>query len=522
MDYWAKAPQPRDQLVLFSTTVDDVIPLDHPVRLLGDLLDRFDWSTWEGKYHGSRGKPPIRPRVLAGLWLYGLRRGVRSSRKLEYMAGHNVDFIWLAEGHVPDHSTLSDFRKESGKALKELFVHVLRIAMKAGLLDLVDVATDGTRVRANSNRYETWTTESVAKVIDERTAKFEQELAKVQETDRREDDLFGNTSMEKLPPELADIKTRRDVLLQIQQDLQAADEARRKEGINPARNPAQIPKHDPDSRVLPNKEGGYAPNYTPLCTTDGKNGFIVDVDVIPGNTEQAELLASMDRLEETLGQKPENCLGDGAYGTGPNINGLEQRGIAFYTNLPSPDPATNPAIRPDPTQPVPEDQRDKLPVSPQTKKLDKTCFVYDSVANVFYCPQGQPMPYDHIKNDTSRGQKVQIAVYRCHACSDCPLKSLCLSKDNKKGRTVGRDAYATQRENLAAKMREEPARKKYDQRMRIAETPFSLIKHVMGLRQFLLRGLEKVKLEWMWACAAINVDKLAQRLFKPPAKIVDA
>ena len=61
--------------------------------------------------------------------------------------------------------------------------------------------------------------------------------------------------------------------------------------------------------------------------------------------------------------------------------------------------------------------------------------------------------------------------------------------------------YAPQREQLAAKMRGDPARKKYDQRMRIAETPFALIKHVMGLRQFLLRGLTKVKTEWLWTCA---------------------
>ena len=59
-------------------------------------------------------------------------------------------------------------------------------------------------------------------------------------------------------------------------------------------------------------------------------------------------------------------------------------------------------------------------------------------------------------------------------------------------------------------MREDPAKKKYNQRMRIAETPFALIKHILGLRQFLLRGLGKVKLEWLWTCTAINLDKLAR------------
>ena len=86
------------------------------------------------------------------------------------------------------------------------------------------------------------------------------------------------------------------------------------------------------------------------------------------------------------------------------------------------------------------------------------------------------------------------------------------AKQQKRSRSAGEYTYTPQREELAAKMREEPARKKYDQRMRIAETPFGLIKHVLGLRQFLLRGLDKVKTEWRWTCTAVNLDKLVRGL----------
>ena len=524
MGYWARTPQARGQQVLFATTVDDVIPPEDPVRLFAELLDGFDWSSWEAQYHGHRGKPPIHPRVLAGLWLYGLRRGVRSSRKLEYMAGHNVDFLWLAEGHVPDHSTLSNFRLAFGDPLKELFRHVLRVAMTAGLLRLVDVATDGTRVKASNSRFETWTAEKIALVIDELTKEFEQKLAETRSNDGRDNDLFGEERTDALPPELADLQTRREKLAQIQRDLKAMDEARRKEGIDPAKNPAQIPKHDPDSRVLPNKEGGYAPNYTPICTAEGHGGFIIDADVIAINGEQRELLPSLDRVEQTLGEKPEHALADGAFATGPNIDGLEQRGIEFFTNIPTPDPATNPAVRPDPTQPVPPEQWDQLPISSQTKKLDKACFVYDEATDTFLCPQGQAMPFEETSvsrssAQLSRGEKFTWKVYRCTACDGCPLKPRCVAPSNKGGRTVSRDSYAPQREQLAAKMRGEEPRKKYDQRMRIAETPFALIKHVLGLRQFLLRGLPQVKLEWLWTCAAINLDKLARGLARLRTKL---
>jgi len=321
---------------------------------------------------------------------------------------------------------------------------------------------------------------------------------------------LGDNATDTLPPELADLKLRREKLEQIQRDLKAMDEARRKDGKDPEKNPAQIPKTDPDSRILPNKEGGYAPNYTPICTAEGHGGFLVDVDVVAGNGEQAELLPSLDRVQQTLGEKPENALADGAFATGANIEGVEQRGIAFFSNLPSPDPATNPAIRSDPAQPVPADQWDQLPINPQTKKLDKACFAYVPETDTFHCPQGHAMQFETTKSEMSRGEKVIWDVYRCGACEGCPLKSQCVAPNNKGGRTVSRDTHASRREQFAAKMREDPAKKKYDQRMRIAETPFALIKHILGLRQFLLRGLDKVKLEWLWTCTAINLDKLAR------------
>ena len=67
---------------------------------------------------------------------------------------------------------------------------------------------------------------------------------------------------------------------------------------------------------------------------------------------------------------------------------------------------------------------------------------------------------------------------------------------------------------MASKMRDPVNKKRYDQRMRIGEAPFALIKNVIGLRQFLLRGAEKVETEWQWTCLAVNFDKLVRGLMK--------
>ena len=79
MEYWAKPRMARDQMVLFSPTLDASISDDHPVRLLDELLHGLDWSAWEVEYDGRKGQPPIPPWVMAGVLLYGLMRGSAQS-----------------------------------------------------------------------------------------------------------------------------------------------------------------------------------------------------------------------------------------------------------------------------------------------------------------------------------------------------------------------------------------------------------------------------------------------------------
>src|ERR1035438_1053432 len=260
---WAKAPITRDQIVLFSPTLEDAIGQDHRVRLLDEILRQQDWSEWVTPCTDHRGRPPIHPRTLAAIVLYGLMRRIGSSRMLEYMCGHNVDFLWLAEGHRPDHSTLSIFRKELGKALKGLFRQVGRFAMAMGLVRLVEVAFGGTRVKANASRYHTWTAARVEVALKELEVVFDRMMAEADQADRSAPEcLFPGDSVNHLPAELATLEQRRQKLQEILQTLRSQDAARRNEGKNPEKNPTQLPKADTDSKVMPNKEGGYAANYT--------------------------------------------------------------------------------------------------------------------------------------------------------------------------------------------------------------------------------------------------------------------
>lgn len=514
MSYWARAPKNREQVVLFAPNLDEMIPEDHPVRLFDEILGLCDWSDWEAAYHGKRGQPPIHPRVLAAVILHGLTRGVRSSRQLEYLAKHNIDFIWLAEGHHPDHATICGFRTKFREPLRDLFRQIGRIAMTMGLIRLGEVALDGTRVKANNGRRETLTAEGIEARLAELDGQLLRMLSEAEAADAAEQRLFDTgEASEKLPKELADAQARQKELREALRRVQAADEARRRDGTDPKKNPAQIPTTDPDSKVLPNKEGGYAPNYTPMVTADTHAGFIVDTDVIPSTYEHLTTVPSVDRIEQRFGQRPGAMLADGAHATGPNMEELETREVEFFTPVESKQPQSgNPAQREDPTEPVPSTAWEQLPQNAQTKRLDKSAFVYDEAADTYYCPLGKPLVYEQTKSKVNAaGERIYFRVYRCVDCHRCRLGPKCRSAKAKRARSVSRDVHEKRRERMAAKMAREDAKATYRKRLHTGETPFAILKQVMNVRQFLLRGLEKVKTEWLWACTAFNLAKLVRQ-----------
>ena len=516
MSGWNQAPFPRDQILLFRETLGDRIPPDHSVRLFAEILDGVDWGSWEQHYVLVAGQPPIHPKILAGAILYGLTHGLRSSRRLEWACGHAVDFMWLVEGRTIDHSTFCDFRTKFKRELKDLFRQIGRVAMHLGLISLNQVALDGTRVKANSSPSATVsakTLEERLRILDEQIEKM---LTEADQVDQREKDLFGDSvSVTALPAELADLQKRQERLHKAWEAAQSADAKRAKHQGTPKR-PAKVPVADPDSAMMPNKEGGYAPNFNPVATVDGECGMIVDADVLNEMREAETVLPTVERIESGYGRKPEQFLADSAFATGENLCGLADRKIEAVMPVGSTRMAEeNPADRADPTRPVVQEDWAKLPRRAQSgNKLDRAAFVHDVGKDCYYCPMGRELVFVHIKvKGRATCGDSEYRVYRCLSCEGCGLAADCLVGKSKR-RTVSHDQHEPLRQEVAARLKTESGRKAYARRAHLAETPNGYIKHVLGLRQFLLRGLDKVRTEWLWACTAFNIKKLVLAMGK--------
>jgi transposase len=147
-------------MVLYKVRLDEVIGANHLARLFDGILECLDGTAWQSHYHGRLGQPPLHPRVLAGVLLYGLLTRVRSSLALEEALRVRLDFRWLAQGFTIDHSTLSEFRRKHALPLKDLFRQVGLLARQLELVSLQRVCFDGTRTRANSRRGSTRTTKT--------------------------------------------------------------------------------------------------------------------------------------------------------------------------------------------------------------------------------------------------------------------------------------------------------------------------------------------------------------------------
>jgi transposase len=500
---------PRDQIVLFTTSLEERIPDDHPVRLLDEILDQLDWSDWEAEYHGALGQPPIHPSVLAKTLLFALIRRIRSSRQIEYNIQHSIDFMWLVSGRTIDHVTLSEFRRKHQKQLKKIYRRMVQLAIDLKVAKLAELCIDGTRVLANANRYKTWTAERLQKALGELDGQIAKALQEMESADQMDELFDDGQAADQLPAPLGDLKTRQRQLRELLQQVEQMDSDRRANGIDPQKNPAQLPKTDTDARILPNKEGGYAANYTPMIVTETAHGFIVDADMVIGNVEHPCMLTMVDTIQCEYHEPVETMMGDTAYSAGENLTGMEERDIELLAPLADVKCPDNPAHREDLTQPVAESEVDRLPINPQTKRFDKTAFVYDEEHDCYYCPASQVLPRSGQEKKKRGGKTTFQLIYTCYDCADCPLAALCrVNPQAKKGRRITHDMHEAARRRHRERMKIPENKERYKRRQHYGETPFAVIKAALDLRRFLLRGLTGVQTEWLWMCTAFNLKKL--------------
>jgi transposase len=179
------------------------LPEEHLVWTVLGAVDQMDLDRFNEAYRlGAAGRAPYDPAMMVALLLYAYARGTRSSRGIERACWEDVAYKVITNMHTPDHSTIAEFRRRHEIEIEELFDDVLGLCREAGLVSVGVIAIDGTRIKANASMDQNRSYREVVTQI----------LREAEETDRREDELYGDARGDELPEQLRTPEGRRAAL----------------------------------------------------------------------------------------------------------------------------------------------------------------------------------------------------------------------------------------------------------------------------------------------------------------------
>jgi transposase len=193
----------RGQLLLMPPSLTEWLPEDHLVWTVLGAVDQMDLRCFAERYRlGAAGRAPFDPVVMVALLMYAYARGIRSSRGIERACWEDVAFKVITGMRTPDHSTIAEFRRRHEAEIGELFDEVLGLCREAGLVSVGVITIDGTKIKANASMDQNRSYSGLVKDI----------LREAEETDQREDELYGSDRGDELPEQLRNPETRRQAL----------------------------------------------------------------------------------------------------------------------------------------------------------------------------------------------------------------------------------------------------------------------------------------------------------------------
>lgn len=415
------------QSLLFPPSIEDFVSTDHVSHFLRRVVsEELNLKRIYAGYSESRGAPPYSPEMMVSLLLYAYMRGEYSSRRIATSCQERVDFMAVAAMNKPDFRTISKFRVRHAQALEELFVQVVKLCDKAGLVDLKHVAIDGTKMKGNaswSKNKSYGTLKSEEKVLKKNIKDW---FKNAEELDKQEDEEYGEDNdgeiristeeaLEKIRQAKRELEKRdkESKSMKIQAEIEAGRKPPKKD--DGPKESAAYNFTDPDSRVL-SAGGGLVQGYNSQLAVDSKKHVIVNCYVTNAGNDKRELPRGVEGVRRVCKRKPKEVSADTDYFTEPGLRFLEKKKVRGYI-------AAGAGNR-------------------------------DSSASARALPKG------------------------------------------------------SLRAKMSQRLRKGARRTRYRLRKITVEPVFGIIKAVRNFRQFHLRGLSKVNIEWSLICTAHNLWKL--------------
>jgi transposase len=504
-------PYTMGQLQL-PTNLEVLIPPNHMVRVIDEAIEKMDISILEKQYKGG-GTSSYHPRMMLKVLIYAYSQGIYSSRKIAKALRENVNFMWISANNRPDFRTINRFRGVvMREVIDEVFTEVLKLLIEEGYVKLDQYFLDGTKMEANANKYTAVWAKNTKRYKDQLQQKIKELLDEIDRVNEEENAEYGDRDLEevgedspidsekieqriqelneRLKGDPKDKKLAKAVRKLEKEYLPRQKKYEEQEEILGDRNSYSKTDEDATFMRMKGEQRGKAhpkPGYNIQMGTEDQ--FVVGFSIHQRPGDFYCFIPHLEQVRNLLGRLPDNVIADGGYGSEENYAYLEKTEVEPYIKY-------------------------KNFYQEKTKKFRNNPFlvynlVYDEEKDEFICPTGKRLIYQETSHHkTESGYLIERRHYECEDCRGCPLKEQCTRAAGNR-----RIEISFCLEKLRRKARDnlhsEKGKELRSRRGVEVESVFGRLKWNWGYKRFLLRGMEKVKVEWGLLSIAHNLTKLA-------------
>jgi transposase len=455
----------RSQSTLFPECLEDWIAEDNPVRVIDVFVDELDLAGlgFDGVAPEVTGGPSYHPSVLLKLYIYGYLNWVQSSRRLERETLRNVEVMWLLGRLAPDHKTVADFRKDNGRAIRQVCARFVELCRTMGLLTEASVAIDGSKFKAVNNRDKNFTRAKMERrmaQIEESVARYLQQL---DTADQQEPSGALKAKTERLKEKIEKLKQEMQRLVGLQAVMLATPDQ-------------QISLTDPDARSMATSgRGSGVVGYNVQVAVETKHHLIIAHEVVNEGSDRAQLSPMAMVAKATLGVEKLDAVADRGYFSSEEI--LECENVGIMVTLPKPMTSNSKA----------------------EGRFGKQDFRYVAEQDIYICPAGERLAY----SCTTEDKGMVLRRYATKACHNCAIKNACTTA---KQRLISRWEHEHVVEAVQRRLDEHPEKMRL--RRETVEHPFGTMKARMGATHFLMKTLPRVASEMALHVLAYNLTRV--------------
>jgi transposase len=458
----------RSQVTLLPECLDDYIEAENPVRVIEVFVDELDLGElgFVGVEPLATGRPSYHPAVLLKIYIYGYLNRIQSSRRLEREAQRNVELMWLTGRLRPDFKTIANFRKDNGRAIRNVCRQFVVLCQKLDLFAQAVVAIDGSKFKAVNNRDRNFTNAKLKRRLEQIEESIARYFSQLDTADRHEG-AVAEAKAGRLKDKIAVLKQQMQGLKAMELRLRDAPDQ-------------QISLTDPDARSMATSGRGTGiVGYNVQTAVDAKNHLIVAHEVTNVGNDRGQLAMMAEQARAATGITELTVVADRGYFSGDEILACAQAGITPFVPKP-------------------------LNSNSQAEgRFGKPDFIYVASDDEYRCPAGQRL----IKRFTTVEAGMTLDIYWSSACPRCPIKAQCTTGSERRVRRWVHEAVI---DAMQERLDRDPEKMRV--RRQTVEHPFGTIKFWMGATHFLMKTLARVRTEMSLHVLAYNLKRVMQLL----------